>query len=124
MTWTVIIPDWHPVSVNVLLGASFARGRGARFAAAKRKRQDAEILAAYCHAAGVPKAKGPRVVRLTIGLAPRQRACDSDNYMKSLLDGLRKCGAIVDDSPKWCRVEWAGTTRGVKETVVVIEGLG
>lgn len=122
MQWTVVIPNWHPTSVNVLLGAAYA-GRGARFMAARRKREDAAMLAAYCRLADVPRATGPRRVSLTLGLGPRQRSPDPDNLWKSLLDGLVKCGMLVDDSSKWCEPQWCGTTRGLKATTVVIEDL-
>ena len=120
--WTVFITDWHPTSVNVLLGAAYA-GRGARFAAAARKREDAKLLAIYCRVFEVPRATGPRRVSLTLGLGPRMRSPDPDNLWKSLLDGLVKCGVLVNDSPRWCEPRWCGTTRGLKATTVVIEDL-
>jgi Holliday junction resolvase RusA-like endonuclease len=92
-THGIIIPAWHPARLNQLLG-HWAR-------AAKIKRADRAIVAAYVRMAGLPRATGKRRVGLRIVLGPRQRAGDPDCYHKSLCDALTACGMLVDDSRQW-----------------------
>jgi hypothetical protein len=99
--WRVVILEWHPTPLNVLINARHF------WAKTRRKDEDAKIVFEHCKYQVGPEpvtcAIGPREVRLIITLAPKQRAGDPDNYWKSLLDALKKCGAIKDDNRQWCR---------------------
>lgn len=87
----IIIPNWHPATLNQLLAG--------RWQAAKLKRQDRAIIAAYArNAALIPLALGKRRVGLRIVLGPRQRAGDPDCYWKSLLDALTHASLLTDDN--------------------------
>ena len=92
---TLTIPGWRPATLNELLSGHWRK-------AARLKKQDAEIIAAACWMARLPKAAGKRRVSLRLTLPPRQRRWDKDALWKSLLDGLVKAGALVNDSPNWC----------------------
>lgn len=61
----------------------------------------------------VPKASQKRHVSFEVGLL-RGREPDPDAYYKSVLDGLKQCGMIVDDSSKWLSYDMPTFTRGVK----------
>lgn len=93
--WCLALPR-HTALVNALLHSVKAR--------IARKRADRELVAEWAANAGIPAATGKRRVRLTIVLAPRQRAGDPDAYQKSLGDALVQCGLLVNDSRQW--VEW------------------
>ena len=57
---------------------------------------------------GVPRAKLPRHVRLTVVLAGHVGDLDGTwARAKPYLDGLVDCRLLVDDSPKWCEIEVA-----------------
>lgn len=117
MTWRVTIPNWRPCPDNKLAGGIHWAVR------AKRKRQDADMVAVYCWDRA-PKATGKRRVRLEIVLSGRQKQVDPLAYCKSLFDALVKCGMLVDDSIEW--VEFGGVTftRGEKtSTTIILEEL-
>lgn len=90
----IIIPNWHPTLLNVLLNCSPHKRN-------RLKRADQGMVATYARLAEAPRATGKRRVTLTIVLGPRQRGGDPDAYWKSLLDALAACGQLVDDSRKW-----------------------
>lgn len=111
-SWTLEL-NGHTARLNELMAGI---GKKIRL----RKRDDAWILAA-CRSVGMVPAEGKRRVTLTVILGPRQHA-DEDCWLKSLLDSLKRAGAIKNDSPRW--LEWGGTTqvRGAKPGMrVVIE---
>lgn len=91
----ITIPDWHPTPLNKLMTTHWAK-------AGRMKKVDRGMVAAYF--CSTPKAIKPRQMDLHIYLAKGQRACDPDAYLKSLLDALVHCGALKDDSAKWCRI--------------------
>jgi hypothetical protein len=70
-------------------------------AAHTAKRADALRIARALLEGGVTAALGRRRLRLVIWLAPRERAPDADSHAKSARDALTRCGALVDDSPRW-----------------------
>jgi len=111
---TITIPNWHPVSLNYILNNHWSKG-------AKRKKGDANIL--RCYTQHLPKADCKRRIHLTIIMGKGQRACDPDAYFKSLLDGLVKCGTLVNDSHKWVELMPVKITRGEMATVIQIEDL-
>ena len=97
----IFIPNWRPVLDNVLT-------RGNRFGVNKLKQADRKMIAAYAAADGTPKATGKRLVTLEITLTGRQQEADPMAYCKSLLDGLVKCGLLIDDTAEFC--EWEPPT--------------
>lgn len=120
-SYTVRIPNWMPTSLNKLLGNWRRRAR--------LKKADQQMVAVYCHQAGVPKASGKRRVNVTI-LQPAStpgRMPDPDNLLKSLLDALVQAGMLVDDSSKWLtqgKVEiLREPTVAALETVIELEDI-
>jgi len=120
--WTAEIPEWHPCRLNELLKLHWA-------SAGRRKKRDYAVVALFM--SGAAKAisqrstKGTRRrVSLKLILRPRQRAGDADAYWKVLLDGLVRCGMLVDDSRTWCEVTPVEYERGTAKTwgtVITIE---
>lgn len=108
------IPNWHPAPVNRLYSGHWAKRK-------RLKEKDADIVAHY--AQPWPKATSKRRVKVAIVLGPRQRACDSDAYFKSLLDALKHAGMIVDDSPKWVELAPVEFTRGDRATEIWLEDI-
>ncbi len=101
---TVWVPGWHPASLNQMQGWHWRRIH-------RLKKGDVFVVHAHAKRTPLTQARAAdgasgerRHVALTIVLRPRQRACDADNYWKSLLDALKRCGYLVDDSRQWC--EW------------------
>jgi hypothetical protein len=95
--YEVTIPQWHPATVNQLMKSVRDRCR--------LKRQDRELIAAYVKLqANVPVAAGKRRVGLKLQMAKGQIRADADAYHKSLLDGLKRAGLIVNDSPDWVEI--------------------
>ena len=113
MIYTIIIPNWHPTRLNLLLGN--------KFAAARFKRSDREIVAHYCK--GTPKALGKRLVGRTIVLGKGQHGADVDAYDKSLLDALVHAGMLKDDSRKWVEISPVQYDRGAMQTILTLEDL-
>jgi len=106
------IENFQPLTLNQLMKIHW----GSR---TKRKMSDYAMIAAYSR--HIPKATQKRRVEMTIQLAPRQRASDVDAFWKVALDGLVKCGMLVDDSPKWCEIMPIKFTRDrLKATTIVL----
>ena len=116
-TYVIRLNNWHPTKLNELMNAHWA--------VRKRKKDfDANCIAFGVAAADVPKAECPRKVKLEIVLGPGERGGDPDCYWKSLLDGLVRCGALVDDSKTWCIPDSVVFLRGPRRsTVVILENL-
>lgn len=117
-TFKIEIPYWHPITLNKLL-SNWQR-------AARLKKSDKEIVWGYawpvlCREG---KCKTRRRVDLVITVIPKQRCPDKDSYWKSALDALVACGALVDDSPKWCEPGTVTFERGPrKKTVIILEDI-
>lgn len=111
------IPDYLPPTINQLM-----RGRiKARIRLGKSARN---MIAVYAILAKVTPAEGKRRVTLRLGLGPRRRGADVDAYWKALLDGLKDCRAIRDDSRHWCElapVEYREANED--STTIVIEDI-
>jgi len=113
MIFSVTIPDWRPARINSLVGVHWA-------VAAKRKKLDRNLLSVYFQ--GKPKATTKRRVRLHIILTGRQKEADPDAQYKSLLDGLVKCGMLVDDSNQWCEITTPTYDRALQgSTTIMLE---
>lgn len=91
-TYSVFIPQWRPASLNQLMNGKL-RDR------MRLKKSDRQIISFYC--CRLPKATGKRRVTLHVVLGKRMNEYDYDNAWKSLLDGLVKCGALVDDRAEY-----------------------
>lgn len=116
-THGLIIDDWHPCRLNKLVGCHWAT-------AARRKRSDRHMVGVYAKIARLPKATGPRRIRLRIVLAPGQRAGDPDAYWKSLLDALVHVGLLLDDNRQ--HVELAPVAFGradKRRTEIILEDI-
>lgn len=113
--WFVAIPRWLPTRTNQLINSHWAiRNR--------LKKGDADIIAASVLGADVPRADCRRRVSLTITLGPGRRRPDPDAFWKTVLDGLVKCGALVNDSPVWCELGTVDVVRGEQDgTVIILE---
>lgn len=106
------INGWHPTRLNKLLG-DWRRS-------SRLKKSDRDNIALEMRRHGVVPATGCRRVRLEIVLGPRQRGGDPDAYWKSLLDGLKACGAIVDDRPGCVELGEVTYSRGAKGCVIIL----
>lgn len=114
-THTLVIDDWRPVGLNLLLRSHW--GKRARL-----KRLDRETVAVYALARRVPKATGRR--RVSVSVDCHKTPPDADNVLKSLLDALAACGLIIDDSHAWCELGTVTVSRGPRDrTVVTLEDL-
>ena len=99
MQHIIKIPHWRPASLNKMKG---------HWAAHKLKKRDRNMIWNYCQIVDkIPPATGKRMIHMHITTKDR-RQVDPDNVMKSLLDALKQCGMLVDDSDKWC--DWTKPT--------------
>jgi hypothetical protein len=119
-SWRIVLDGWVPTSLNELMGN--------RQKASRLKRKDAATILWGCVVAGVtpvglthaerrfrrefgvgPLPTDPRPrrrrVALEIRLGKGARTPDPDNLWKSTLDGLKRAGAIFEDSRGWCRYD-------------------
>lgn len=103
--------DCHTSTLNQLLMG--------RWAGYRLKKRDKQIVAVACLADGITKASTPRRVSLLLTMAPRRRRPDRDAFWKSLLDALVACGALVNDSPKWCSLGDVEYQRGESDQMHV-----
>lgn len=113
--WEVVIPGWCPPSLNRLLRRHWS-------VVSRAKREAEGKVAGACAAAGVHRAMGRRRVSLSVFRADGKHA-DGDNLWKSILDGLVKVGALVDDGPRWLEAGPYLAAPGETRTVIAIEDL-
>lgn len=115
MTNYITVPAWRPARDNELEQSHWRVKH-------RLKSADAAIVAAYAVQAGIPQATGKRRVSLEIVLGKGQRKADPLAHAKSLLDALKRCGQLVDDSGRW--MEW-GTVKysrgGDARTTIILE---
>jgi Holliday junction resolvase RusA-like endonuclease len=117
-TYELVIPNWRPTSVNLLLSRN-PRSR------TKFKRRDAEMILAHAILARVPRALGPRRVSYRVTVPAWRHAPDPSNILKSAEDALVSCGLLIDDSARWYRIgEVDVVVGGALETVISLEDLG
>lgn len=108
----VLVPDWHPATVNQLM-------RSVRDRVRLKRRDRHAVIDHLVLRANVPRAAGRRVVGLTLCFPPGARRPDPDSSHKSILDALVYCGLLVDDGPVWCGVEPVRYLRGDSRYAVV-----
>lgn len=121
MNQVIWIPHWHPTPLNRMIGWHWRRVH-------KLKTKDAKVVWGHFVHSGIPRAgeRQRRRVMTTIVLKPRQRGCDPDAYDKSLLDALKRCGAIKDDNRQWVEAPPPDYRRGTAMewgTEITIEDL-
>jgi Holliday junction resolvase RusA-like endonuclease len=100
---TVLIPNWHPVTLNELLNTHWGQR-------SKLKRADKQIIAHYFR--NHPEATGKRLVFITIILKKGKRAADGDAYFKSAIDALVHARMLIDDNRHWCELHPVQFERG------------
>lgn len=111
----IYVEHWQPATINKLLSVHWST-------ASKIKKEDYAIIA--LHGRHIPKATGKRRVTMTIQLGKGQRSCDVDAYFKSALDGLVKCGLLVDDNRQGVELMPVQFTRaGNKATEILLEDM-
>lgn len=91
-----MIPGWTPPSLNTILGKHFA-------IRTRIKRACDDMVAVYLR--DVPKVtetyRPKRRLLITVRWTRKGNLPDPDNLNKILLDSVKKCGRIVDDSIAW-----------------------
>lgn len=92
------VPGWTPGALNKKLWKHWS-------VAAKAQKADKAAIQIAVLMCGTPKATRPRKVELYMLLGKGRRCLDPDAVWKGLLDGLVAAGALVNDSPAWCRIE-------------------
>jgi len=112
--YELFIPGWHPVNINRLLGYHFGKVK-------KLKDKDKVALAASFLVSGIPKAKGKRLVGMTLYFPGKSGRGDPDNYNKSARDAMVACGLVVDDSDRWARFTEPVIEEGKRATLITIE---
>lgn len=89
------IPNWTPGLLNQWDGRHWS-------VRAKIKKADAAIVRVYFEGARLQRTTGPRRVSIMLVLPKGKRSCDRDAVRKSTNDALVACGALFDDTPKYC----------------------
>lgn len=102
--YPLIIPRWHPATINQLLRSVRQRIR--------LKKADRQMVYGYALQSGIPRATGKRRVTFVFVLKPGQSASDVDSRHKSGLDALKHAGLIVDDRPRYCELAPDQNERG------------
>lgn len=110
--WRVEIPGYLPPTINVLMRGHWAKRARAKKLATNR-------IAMECKLAGVPVADRKRRVALTLVVTNRSHAPDPDAPYKAVLDGLKRAGALVDDSQEWCEPMTPRIVRGPARLTVI-----
>ncbi len=91
--WSVNIPGWTPPSLNTILGKHWS-------IRTRIKRACEDMVAIYVR--DVPKVteayQPRRRLLVTVRWVRKGKLPDPDNLLKVLLDSVKKCGRIVDDS--------------------------
>jgi hypothetical protein len=85
------------------------------------RKRDNMMVALACRAAKVPKAECRRRVDLHVTLGPRMRRGDAVcPWWKSSLDALTACGAIRNDTLRWCLAGDVTYARGSHAAMVIV----
>lgn len=108
------IPNYLPPSLNDLLRCHWRKRN-------RLKREAAQLVGVYFSQSDIPKARAKRVVQITLRVPNRSHRQDDDNCRKLILDGLRDCGAIVNDSQEWCLAPPVLFEKGRRSVVIQLE---
>ncbi len=91
--WSAVIPNWTPPSLNTILAKHWS-------IRTKIKRACEDMVAIYLR--DVPKVtetyRPRRRLLITVRWTRKGKLPDPDNLNKILLDSVKKCARIVDDS--------------------------
>lgn len=113
--YRILIPDWHPATVNKLLDGHWSK-------AGRLKKADFKIIWTYSRQ--IPPAVKKRIVNIKLHIAGAGRTADPDAYFKSVLDALVRCKLLRDDSATWCQLGDVEFERGyVKATEIELVDL-
>lgn len=93
MQYTLTIPNWTPTLTNHWYGKHWR----VRY---KLKRAQNDIVAAYAMQQQIPQATCRRRLLIQVWGWPTGRKPDLDSFDKLLLDAIRDCGLILDDSER------------------------
>ena len=112
---TEITLNGHVTRLNTLFGLHWAKRN-------RVKHDDMEWIAIECCNQGVTRAATKKRVSIVVTCGPKGRMPDPDAFLKVILDGLVRCGALVDDSSKWCEIGDLFVVRGtVRSTTITLE---
>lgn len=117
MRQVIQIPDYLPPTTNQLM-------RGKLRVRIRLGKSCRNMIFAYSFSARIVPAEGKRRVTIRIGLGPGRRGGDVDAYHKCVLDCLKHCKAIRDDSRHWCElapVEYLRSSRD--STTIIVEDI-
>ena len=106
------IDNWHPVSINKLLGTHPCKR-------SKLKRRDSDTVRVFAVSRNIPRALGKRGVTVIF----RGLKGDVDNRIKSLLDSLVVCGLLIDDNQQFLELGPIHAERGAASTVIILEDI-
>lgn len=117
--YEIVIPDFLPTSLNKLLRMHWSKRL-------KVQQSEWDLIAYYCAGSdnnpGIRRALAPdrrRRVHLQFEHTGK-RPPDPDNLLKTVIDGLVKCGRLVDDSQKWLDLETPTVVRGPRRRTVIL----
>lgn len=108
----IFIPGWHPARLNQLMSEPLG--------GYKRKKLDRRIVADHIHSYGIQRATNKRSLKALLLFPKGKRAGDPDCYWKSLCDALVQCGALVNDSDLWVKLEPNEYFRGPSMATIII----
>lgn len=97
MTITLVVGK--PFSTNAMY-RSFSRGSGLATIKSKAYREWEFATISDIRRQNPPRVFGRYELEIVL---PANNRIDADNTAKSFLDCLRKCGVVIDDSPKYLR---------------------
>lgn len=114
--WTIIIPNYLPPSLSVLLHCGHRKKM-------RLKKEARQLIGWY--GKHVPAATGKIRVLLTLTRPDNRGLRDDDNSYKAILDGLKTSGFLVDDNPDWCECPKPVqiVVKGERHTTIILEEL-
>lgn len=115
------MPGWSPTLVNTMRSRHWTTPY-------KKTKADKDLIAFFFAQSGLSKAKGPRRVSLLFVLGKGRKMFDRDAPRKVIHDGLKECGALINDSPTYCYEGPVTYARALLDcqsgTLILLEDLG